>query len=112
MRGFGEDGLEEKIVVENAVPGVLIAEQRCERDGIGAGFAESPDDEGEIFGCKTVPAIRLNHRVFGKSSEHATDIFSCEINKGRHRFFEPDGAFGFMGKLLRDNAEQLSSEAR
>ena len=72
MRGLREDGLEEEFVIENGVPHVLIAEERRKGDGISAGFAENPDDEGEILGCETVPAIRSNHRVCDTSSECAT----------------------------------------
>jgi hypothetical protein len=69
LRGNGqvgrgrEDGLEEEIVIENGVSHILITEQSSERDGIGARFAESVNDEAEIFSCETVPAISSNHRV-------------------------------------------------
>jgi hypothetical protein len=57
LRGLRKDGLEEEIVIENGVPSVLITKKRCKRNGISARFAESLDDEREVFGCKTVPTI-------------------------------------------------------
>jgi len=68
-----EDGLEEELVIKDGVSGVLIAEELCERDGIGFGFAESSNDEDEIFCCEAVPTISANHRVYCPSSRCANE---------------------------------------